>query len=146
MAYDPYKPNERERSKLYLLNWFGCAASICFVVDYFILAPLVLSKFLLVITSALLGSSLFSPRFDDYYRSLRNEGSRWASGLLALSLLASSILSLGDLGYELGLTAVSGDLDDLGNVDIVMLFGADLTIRLACVAFFAGFTYKHLRS
>jgi len=148
MPYDPLEPTERERSNVYFLNWVGLAATLGLVTTYF--TPLFpsLAKILLAITSAILLVSIFSSRFDDYYNSLRNAGCRWAVGIIALGLVAATIMTIGNISNQLGFLAASGELEgSIANDDNPLAaLPSDLVLRLACAAFFLGIEYKKLRS
>ncbi len=146
MPYDPIAPTQEERSNIYFIQWFGLAASIGMLIDYFAQLSDSLAQMLFMITSAILMITIFSKRFDEHFYTLRDEACRWVIGFMALCMIVASISTIGDLSEHLGFWSVIGEFDLADKDSFLFILPPQLMMILACIIFFAAIQIKSFRS
>ncbi len=146
MPYNPIAPSQDERSNIYFIQWFGLAASIGMLIDYFAILPTGFNQILYTMTSAILLVTLFSKRFDEHFYTLRDEACRWATGFIALCMIVASIFKIADLSEHLGFWSVTGELNLSDKDSFLFILPPQLMMILACIIFFATIQIKSLRA
>ena len=142
MPYDPYSPSEQERANAYFLVWLGLAISLLAVAAT-LLSDSASQRGLL---GVLIGTELVivaaSPRFDSYFRELRDFGAVVALSVLALWLAATGFVQI------FASTHLGGDMASAREAVVALpQFARDpwLVASLVAVAFHAGFLFAYLR-
>jgi len=127
MPYNPNAPTERERSNVYFAVWIGTAASLAAVAAT--IFPL--SDRLRGFPAEFVGMELLiialSPRFDSYFRQLRDYGAVAALAVIALWLAANGVVRV----MEFSPPALMTD--------------GWFVATLAALAFHAGFLFAYVR-
>jgi len=146
MPYDPKALTQADRSRAYLMMWFGGAATIVMAAQY-VIAPAsdAFGIGLGLSVGSLLGS-VIAWRADEYFRSLCAMGHRWAIGLLAAYLFALFVMRTFDLSHSPGQQAVaSGVGENAARTLPVMLHDAYFLCLATALAFHAGYAFAWLR-
>jgi hypothetical protein len=146
MPYKSHSPDSVDRSRNYVLIWFGGASALFTFVNLFIGMDNLLVVMAYGGMAGGLLQSVLGLSGDEYFRSLCSVGHRWAIVALGVFLMVLFISANGEIAKSAGAWLASGEARATGApIRVPFLENAIFLSVLVSLAFYAGYAFAWLR-